>query len=71
MRNSETIQNVNNWVVNSYDHFAGCDKIEQLLSWSDRVLCCTWWDRKCVVSSYALPGVETFIPCKVWVLGDN
>ena len=57
--------------LETIDHLAGCDKIEQLLSWSDRVLCCTWWDRKCVVSSYALPGVETFIPCKVWVFGGT
>ena len=27
------------------------------------------WDRKCAVSSYALPGLETFKPCKVFILG--
>ena len=67
MRNSETIQNINfhyldNWVKS--DHLAGCDRFGAAGQHAVEL----WSDRKCAVPSYAVPGVETFNHCKVWIL---
>jgi hypothetical protein len=64
MRNSETIQNVNFHNFGNYDQKAGCDRIRAAGKHAGELRP----DRKCAVPSYALPGVETFSPCKVWVL---
>ena len=64
MRNSETNKTINFHNFDNYVQLAGCDRFGAAGQHAVEL----WYDRKCAVPSYALPGVETFSPCKVWVL---